>query len=155
MKVALLEKLLTMNHAELYAYTFKDPLTGVLNRKAFELAESVFIAIVDADSLKYVNDTDGHVAGDELLRRLATRLADNFGEGNVYRLGGDEFAIRSNVLHTAYVKLLSLQKGFPRFSFGLGVNLNDADEWLKLDKLRRLKAGLRAARGERPEWYGR
>jgi len=83
-----------------------DPLTGVLTRRAFyerveiELErarrENLPIAFVylDVDGLKEVNDTIGHAAGDELLRRVVTltdtakRGSDLFG-----RLGGDEFAL--------------------------------------------------------------
>jgi len=53
-----------------------------------------FIAFIDADGLKRVNDTRGHRAGDELLRALAGVLKDTFREADVIaRLGGDEFCV--------------------------------------------------------------
>jgi diguanylate cyclase (GGDEF)-like protein len=83
-----------------------DPLTGLLNRRAFrerlddELARArrsgteVGLALVDADHFKAVNDRGGHAAGDELLRQLAQVLADQArGTDSVARVGGEEFAV--------------------------------------------------------------
>ncbi|WP_299965033.1 EAL domain-containing protein [uncultured Roseobacter sp.] len=81
-----------------------DPLTGLLNRRAFAEAlshleddgskVSRFIAMVDLDRFKSVNDLHGHAAGDAILREVATRLEEVVGEKTtVARLGGDEFAV--------------------------------------------------------------
>jgi diguanylate cyclase len=84
-----------------------DPLTRVPNRKAFDeyLARTVemhkafgqpmTLLIVDVDHFKSVNDTQGHMTGDEVLRKLADALIKVFLRKNdfVARLGGDEFAI--------------------------------------------------------------
>ena len=83
-----------------------DPLTGLLNRRAFferaeralvrsrEMAEPLAVAYVDVDDFKTVNDTLGHEAGDELLRALGHALRSHAREGDlVARLGGDEFAV--------------------------------------------------------------
>lgn len=83
-----------------------DPLTMVANRRAFfEFAENeirraqryhcVFsIAYIDLDNFKYVNDTFGHNAGDEVLRIVSKVLQNNLREVDfVARLSGDEFAI--------------------------------------------------------------
>jgi diguanylate cyclase (GGDEF)-like protein/PAS domain S-box-containing protein len=83
-----------------------DPLTGLLNRTAFDgvLSRSLAsarrqgerhtLAYLDLDQFKVVNDTCGHFAGDELLRRVADLLRDRVRESDVVaRLGGDEFAI--------------------------------------------------------------
>jgi diguanylate cyclase (GGDEF)-like protein/PAS domain S-box-containing protein len=82
-----------------------DDLTGLPNRASF--ARSLDIAIADArqsgtriavvgidlDRFKDVNDLHGHAIGDEVLRRLATRLAATVADGEIVsRLGGDEFA---------------------------------------------------------------
>ena len=80
-----------------------DALTGLYNRTFFEevLAHvghgnpfPISIVIVDIDGMKHTNDTHGHPAGDELLRRTASVLQAIVREDDVVaRIGGDEFAI--------------------------------------------------------------
>ncbi len=83
-----------------------DGLTGLLNRKEFErrasrLFETVrrdkcqhALCFMDLDQFKVVNDTCGHVAGDELLRQLSLVLKKSVRQGDLLaRLGGDEFAV--------------------------------------------------------------
>jgi len=82
-----------------------DPLTGLVNRARFadqleeRLAsltegEQLAVLFLDLDHFKYVNDTLGHLVGDELLRVVADRLRACVDETDVVaRLGGDEFAI--------------------------------------------------------------
>lgn len=74
-----------------------DPLTGLLNQKGFDDAQSkggfTHIAALDLDQFKPVNDTFGHAAGDTILQHVAQVLHDS-SEGNVTvaRLHGDEYA---------------------------------------------------------------
>ncbi len=81
-----------------------DALSGLHNRAYFESEFArmeraggpfpVSVVMVDVDGLKAVNDTQGHVAGDALLRRTATVLIATFRSGDVVsRIGGDEFAV--------------------------------------------------------------
>ena len=83
-----------------------DPLTNLPNRALlFEYAphvlggarrmhESVAFMFVDLDRFKPINDIHGHETGDEVLRQVAQRFADNVREEDmVFRLGGDEFLI--------------------------------------------------------------
>tara|TARA_R110002111_G_scaffold42704_1_gene78570 strand:- start:22470 stop:25754 length:3285 start_codon:yes stop_codon:yes gene_type:complete len=80
-----------------------DHLTGIYNRHAFEtaLANSVqteafehILCYIDLDQFKIVNDTCGHIAGDELLRQLSAELAKSIRKTDIFaRLGGDEFGI--------------------------------------------------------------
>ncbi|WP_338466775.1 EAL domain-containing protein [Novosphingobium sp. ZN18A2] len=80
-----------------------DALTGVLNRRAFlSLLEramndatgaSAWLALVDLDGFKHVNDTYGHAAGDALLKTVAIRIGAQDGVTAYGRLGGDEFAL--------------------------------------------------------------
>jgi diguanylate cyclase (GGDEF)-like protein/PAS domain S-box-containing protein len=85
---------------------YRDELTGLPNRNsltdrlALELAHarrnrgSLAVLFVDLDDFKGVNDSFGHHAGDELLRRVAARLRDALREcDTVARLGGDEFTV--------------------------------------------------------------
>lgn len=79
-----------------------DPLTGLLNRRALErdLEAAVsassaawWLAVVDVDGMKGINDSLGHAAGDDLLRRFAQGFVEQVGDlGQVYRISGDEFA---------------------------------------------------------------
>jgi diguanylate cyclase (GGDEF)-like protein len=83
-----------------------DPLTNLLNRRSFvqhldaEVARSrrynrpLALVILDLDELKTVNDTQGHAAGDEALKRVADALRAMIRTGdNAFRIGGDEFAV--------------------------------------------------------------
>ena len=82
----------------------RDPLTNVNNRMAYEdkekhLQEQIesdpnvkfAIAMFDVNSLKLVNDSYGHEAGDDYLLRACRLICDVFRHSPVYRIGGDEF----------------------------------------------------------------
>lgn len=152
MRQELLNHLRQLEEPQVYRSVFTDPLTGALNRRAFDRDRRLFVAIVDVDSLKYVNDTYSHRRGDELLRQLATLLAGCFGPDNVYRLHGDEFAVRGEHALELHHRLLVLRESFPCFSFGISAGLERADDKLKEDKQRRERAGVRAPRGVCPPW---
>jgi diguanylate cyclase (GGDEF)-like protein len=90
----------------LSAQALTDPLTGVLNRRGFfdaaerELARArrygrpFGLAYVDVRGLKAVNDSEGHLAGDELLRHAAHLLRVSARADDVVgRIGGDELAV--------------------------------------------------------------
>lgn len=78
-----------------------DPLTGLLNRRAFEqdltlgLARgSLTLVTLDVDGLKLVNDQHGHARGDELLRTVTRAVRSILqGDDRAYRVGGDEFCL--------------------------------------------------------------
>ena len=78
-----------------------DNLTGVLSRKAFTDDVSAEITasgegtllIFDINGFKAVNDTYGHLAGDDLIKRYSSKLEKAFGKENTGRLGGDEFVV--------------------------------------------------------------
>ncbi len=84
----------------------RDALTGLANRRAFELAlgreidrvarsgEPALLLTLDIDHFKRVNDTWGHNAGDQVLRAVAGALIDSVRPMDlVARVGGEEFAI--------------------------------------------------------------
>jgi diguanylate cyclase (GGDEF)-like protein/PAS domain S-box-containing protein len=90
---------------ELSWHANHDPLTGLLNRRVLEtrlqraldsagrLGCRHALLYLDLDRFKAVNDSGGHVAGDELLRQLAMALRRQLREGDTLaRIGGDEFA---------------------------------------------------------------
>ncbi len=84
----------------------QDPLTGVYNRRyaqtyLHQMAEQAKLAgqpfalmVLDLDRFKSVNDTHGHLVGDEVLIEVAQRLRDNVREIDLLaRIGGEEFVI--------------------------------------------------------------
>ena len=91
---------------EIRELSFRDPLTALYNRRGFiTLAEQqlkaatrvqrkMLLAFLDVDSLKWINDTLGHEAGDKALVDAAEVLRRTFRESDIIaRVGGDEFAV--------------------------------------------------------------
>ncbi len=83
-----------------------DPLTNIANRKALDDAvkaateavardgEAVTLLLCDIDHFKKFNDTWGHQTGDQVLRLVASCLAENVkGRDTAARYGGEEFAV--------------------------------------------------------------
>lgn len=86
--------------------SYRDPLTKLFNRRYFgeflELldvqkggARGVFLALIDCDCFKQVNDTHGHQVGDEVLVALGRIIAESVREREdfAFRFGGDEFGV--------------------------------------------------------------
>jgi diguanylate cyclase (GGDEF)-like protein len=92
---------------ELFFLSRHDVLTGLANRRSlsdtldqlcYDKDDEFALHVLDLDRFKSVNDTYGHLVGDEVLRQAADRLAKLVGEDDlVARLGGDEFAILQRV----------------------------------------------------------
>ncbi len=88
-----------------YIRTYKDPMTGVLNKTSvvrfiknritnLKPNESIVIAILDLDNFKLVNDTFGHLYGDKVIIKFANIISSTIGgRGITGRFGGDEFMI--------------------------------------------------------------
>lgn len=115
------------NYQSLLDYSERDSLTGLLNRKTFDEkfarminsrmsepansndrrhvhATSQWLAVVDIDHFKRVNDRFGHLYGDEVLILVANVLRSSFrAQDRVFRFGGEEFVIllRSTTLDEA------------------------------------------------------
>ena len=122
-----------------------DALTGLINRQEFEIrlenmldsareeGETHSLLYLDLDQFKVVNDTCGHIAGDQLLRQLSDRFHQLIRDTDTLaRLGGDEFGVLMKNCPLAQAKrvantFLKLLEGF-RFSwedksFTLGVSI--------------------------------
>ena len=101
---------LAVRNAQLYEHlrrqVLHDPLTGLLNHRAVferleaELAEAsvgclpLSVIVLDLDDFKSVNDREGHLAGDRLLRRVAETLREALRDADAAgRIGGDEFVL--------------------------------------------------------------
>lgn len=89
---------------ELAYLATRDPMTGCLNRRSFfEQFERLWrqgdksqiaCLMVDVDKFKNINDSFGHSAGDEVLKRVSTALLESIGSsGLVCRYGGEEFCV--------------------------------------------------------------
>ncbi len=98
----LMQRISAVSTASIKNMAFYDTLTGAKNRNAFnrdlqyliyQPDEKLWYVLVDANNLKTVNDTFGHVYGDELLCSVV-KILENAGRETqqIYRIGGDEFA---------------------------------------------------------------
>lgn len=85
-----------------YDMAYKDVLTGIKNRRAFEEYMEILegeekkltCISMDINNLKKVNDEQGHHAGDELIKEFASLLTNTFkNEEHIFRVGGDEFIL--------------------------------------------------------------
>jgi diguanylate cyclase (GGDEF)-like protein len=160
-----------------------NPTTGIPNKRAFFEGElPKYVASIDIDSLKYVNDNMGHAAGDDLLRIAARVLAKNV---DAYHVSGDEIWAKGNdrealekglqdavaELRSGAYQIVSEDAVFSKPGFSYGVSDTDAtkgeqheilEQALKradltmLDqKEAREKTGERAPRGEAPAGFVR
>ena len=103
----------------------RDELTGVKNKHAYaELEESLnkliadkepvnfAVTVFDVNNLKAVNDTEGHQAGDQLLKDACRTICHIFAHSPVFRVGGDEFVVisRGNDYEEIEILLAKLNK---------------------------------------------
>jgi diguanylate cyclase (GGDEF)-like protein len=132
-------------HKQVVDLSLTDPLTGLYNRRYFDLflknevqrckrfSRTMTVLLLDLDYLKTYNDIYGHPEGDHALRQIAGCLLDRRRTADVVaRLGGDEFAIIlpeteleggltvSAKIHNAMAGLAGLKRQFT-FSIGLAV----------------------------------
>ena len=139
-------------YAQLLSNT--DVLTGLYNRKKFDemyknifksKRENIFLAIIDLDNLRDLNNKYGHLIGDKYLKQLGDILLQ-YTEGIFFRVGGDEFIgliegdyeyvqiIFKNIYED--LKVLNLNPKLT-ISSGIGkINLNETDDinYSKIDK---------------------
>ncbi|WP_051204931.1 sensor domain-containing diguanylate cyclase [Butyrivibrio sp. VCD2006] len=142
----------------------RDMLTGVLNRnimnnvvaklseKPDKKGDSLGIVFADLNGLKAINDTEGHVAGDNLIKNAADLLVNVFGDDQVYRAGGDEFCVimtstSEEEILSKVLKIRELSKEYGNVNFAIGscvvddyreirTALRKADEDMYADKKR-------------------
>jgi diguanylate cyclase (GGDEF)-like protein/PAS domain S-box-containing protein len=122
-----------------------DPLTGLVNRREFELrlqralemsqatGATHAVCFLDLDRFKAINDSAGHVAGDELLRQLGQLLQHKVRANDVVaRLGGDEFGLllhscgpndAMQVANTVLKEVDQFQFIWGAHTFGVGVSI--------------------------------
>jgi diguanylate cyclase (GGDEF)-like protein len=138
-----------------------DPLTGLLNRRAFleeirvrlgvvqRTARPAALVYIDVDNFKPVNDVHGHAVGDAVLRRIAERIRRSVRASDVVaRLGGDEFAIWLDEADAEGARmkgreLVQIQTGLTEFSglpdrplgFSIGIAIVDPRKTDGVDEL--------------------
>lgn len=104
------------NYQSLLDYSERDALTGLLNRKTFDehllrfataaqadhSDEMPWLAVIDIDHFKLVNDRFGHLFGDEVLILVANLLRSAFSaQQRIFRFGGEEFVVLMPAAHKA------------------------------------------------------
>jgi diguanylate cyclase (GGDEF)-like protein len=123
------------NYQSLLDYSERDALTGLFNRKTFddqfarhagiednasggELQQ--WLAVIDIDHFKQVNDRFGHLYGDEVLILMANILRSSFrSHDRIFRFGGEEFVVllRSSSLETAHKVFNRFRQAVEEYSF--------------------------------------
>ncbi len=118
----------------------RDMLTGVLNRNemnhdmnrlASTAGKAAGVVYADLNRLKNVNDTEGHDAGDRLLRDAANALREVFDDREIYRAGGDEFIMiligaTPESLAQKVAQLRVAQSHYDRVNFAIGSALAES-----------------------------
>lgn len=121
-----------------------DSLTGIPNRRAFDKRldrewrralrshTSLAAAIVDVDHFKRYNDTRGHPAGDEALRRVAGALSESARRAGdfVARCGGEEFVCLFGGLDAEGLKVTSEQQRAAVEALRIPHGASSASEWI-------------------------
>ncbi|MBQ2890161.1 MAG: GGDEF domain-containing protein, partial [Clostridia bacterium] len=151
------------NTDALYKMAYTDDLTGLYNRAAFHKHSLSFevggrgkdsiIVLFDVDDFKKINDTQGHLAGDEVLKEVSEILTKvfSFPDCKVYRIGGDEFAVMTKGIdEDAVINVLigmqkclekestiRLSKGYAIINGDIDKAFDEADQMLYADKLRK------------------
>lgn len=133
------------NQAMLMHKATHDPLTGIMNRNAFEgikdfLKQStkpMAVILLDVDKFKLINDTYGHETGDKVLKKVG-HLLNSFFRSDDYaaRIGGDEFIVLLDDFHEDNRKIINhkltliskelqnTRDGLPLVTLSVGVALS-------------------------------
>ena len=141
-RIAMIFRKLTnlhVNEAEYLERSRRDSLTGLYNKSYGEYLVNSYIenhsatstaalVLLDIDNFHLVNDTFGHMTGDEIIKQLARSLESFFGQGNVVaRAGGDKFFLLINRVPSEYEITKSLDnflKSMHHTHYELGTSLD-------------------------------
>lgn len=129
-----------MDHAQLHYIAEHDSLTDLYNRHQFEYLLNQSVAkcavhfdyfalfIIDIDNFKQINDSYGHLHGDNLLKEFASQLTKIMRQGDILaRIGGDEFALITAklqspaIVHRLADRIFNALNGSFAFSMGVAV----------------------------------
>ncbi len=138
----------------------KDVLTGLRNRRGYENyinelkeTDSIGVVFCDVNSLKAVNDNEGHAAGDQRIKDVADILTKNIKDGAVCRISGDEFVcVVKNQREESFIDMMTILSKALRdhdriasfgYAVGIGSNIhavvNEAEQMMYADKARYYK----------------
>ena len=131
-----------------------DPLTSLFNQRAMydylrhELASTkrnankLSMVYFDVDKFKKINDSEGHLKGDEVLKRVAEVLKSSVREVDIAcRYGGDEFVVilpNSDIESAKLVckKIINeFKTSYPKYSLSFGISETGIDDYLDADQL--------------------
>jgi diguanylate cyclase (GGDEF)-like protein len=143
-------------HREMERLSYEDGLTGAWNRRYLEVqfkrilrrmmergSSKVFFGLIDVDDFKLINDSHGHHAGDEVLKRITDTFQQSLGENSyVFRIGGDEFVVvfegddYQPMLQQATDELSKQSAAIPAVNVSIGViEVQELYDEIDLEKL--------------------
>ena len=128
-------------HRKMERLSYEDGLTGAWNRRYLEVqfkrvarrmlertTNKVYFGLLDIDDFKQINDNQGHLAGDRVLKNIADIFQQSLGDNSyVFRIGGDEFVILFEasdykmLLQSATDALRSESAAIPGVNVSIGV----------------------------------
>jgi len=138
---SLLSLALVARSQKLLQLATRDPLTSLFNRgyvddrfavelsRARRYGKSLTIAVIDVDHFKQLNDMHGHMAGDQVLRRIGELLHDTFRQSDTSgRYGGEEFVVilPETDIEDALAKIESLRETVASAPFVVGHQKEEA-----------------------------
>ena len=155
---------------ELRRQARRDSLTGIGNHSSFHerlrdlgALEQVALLVLDIDNFKQVNDTGGHLLGDQVLRATTEELLEVLELDAVFRIGGDEFAVILQGVHAAPHAARAIERAIQRSvgpmlaahgaALSVGAAHRRIDEAL-IDTLERADAQLYQAKAAKPHRVG-
>ena len=124
----------TRTYQEMQRQGEQDALTGLYNRNRYEqdlprvasaCRKGLCCVYIDANGLHELNNTQGHEAGDDMLRSIAREIGSRFGLRHAYRVGGDEFIIfavdeaEAQVIHHCRAMTAALEREGCHISAGV------------------------------------
>ncbi len=122
-----------------------DVLTGLQNRNRYEgfcsklkgKEKGVTCIYIDANGLHEINNSKGHLAGDQMLRFIADSLKVLFGEDMTYRIGGDEFVVfqRDRLSEDIEKDLAELDEKLGMNDYHASSGLCSAEEGMETDEM--------------------
>jgi diguanylate cyclase (GGDEF)-like protein len=119
---------------------FTDKLTGAANRNAltrdielFRVGVPLAILFADLNGMKEINDTEGHEAGDRLLKRACDAIREVFPPDSLYRIGGDEFLVILSDIEKAefFEKEVKVRESFKAHDVQVAIGAVYADSYAR------------------------